>query len=315
MHPLPAVPRTVCFGQTRKVDQQSTISIGSAIYSLPSCLVEKRVWARAHGTEIMIVHVDSPGGPREVARHALTPPGRPSIKDEHYPPRPAGALEAHAAGTVARGGRVPGAWARRGGVVDRRGGGGSNTVRRKMAEAVDLSKLHGTEQGRACARGVRAGGPVRRWGPGRDPRASPVRDGDPVPRKGLGGVLVAALDSWLGGVRTMSGFEQHRGIVVRLNGAQARWRHANDRLRSAPDAFGTARDGSQIAVLGEIHWQTGCKHRASRWSSGCSTEQAGRHSDPLDLPFLVGPDRREVQRGEAEVDEAGQPFGDQLRRA
>jgi hypothetical protein len=39
------------------------------------------------------VQADSPEGPREVARHGLTTPGSPSIKDEHYPPRPAGALE------------------------------------------------------------------------------------------------------------------------------------------------------------------------------------------------------------------------------
>jgi hypothetical protein len=31
MHPLPAVPHTVCFGQTRKVDKQSTIGVGSAV--------------------------------------------------------------------------------------------------------------------------------------------------------------------------------------------------------------------------------------------------------------------------------------------
>ena len=36
MHPLPRVAHTVCFGQTRKVDRQSTISVGSAIYSVPS---------------------------------------------------------------------------------------------------------------------------------------------------------------------------------------------------------------------------------------------------------------------------------------
>ena len=95
MHPLAAVPHTVCFGQTRKVDQQSTISVGSAIYSVPSSLVEERVWARTHGSELIVVHVDSPEGPREVARHALTTPGRPSIKDERYPPRPAGAFSAH----------------------------------------------------------------------------------------------------------------------------------------------------------------------------------------------------------------------------
>ncbi len=93
MYPLPGVPHTVCFGQTRKVDRQSTISVGSAIYSVPSTLVEERVWARTHGSELIVVHVDSPEGPREVARHALTTPGSPSIKDEHYPPRPAGALE------------------------------------------------------------------------------------------------------------------------------------------------------------------------------------------------------------------------------
>ena len=93
LHPLPAVPHTVCFGQTRKVSWQSTISVGGALYSVPSTLVDERVWARADGDELVIVHADAPDGPREVARHQLTTPGRPSIHDEHYPPRPAGALE------------------------------------------------------------------------------------------------------------------------------------------------------------------------------------------------------------------------------
>jgi hypothetical protein len=84
---------TVCFGQTRRVDRQSTISVGSAIYSVPSSLVDERVWARVAGSELVVVHADGADGPREVARHALTTPGSPSIKDEHYPPRPAGALE------------------------------------------------------------------------------------------------------------------------------------------------------------------------------------------------------------------------------
>ena len=146
MHPLPAVPHTVCFGQTRKVDRQSTISVGSAIYSVPCALVEERVWARAHGSELIVVHVDSPDGPREVARHALTTPGRPSIKDEHYPPRPAGALE-----------RTPRARSREeqeflalgaGGEawLIRAAAAGTTRVRRKMAEAVDLAKLHGNDQ-------------------------------------------------------------------------------------------------------------------------------------------------------------------------
>jgi hypothetical protein len=93
LHPLPAMPHTVCFGQTRKVSWQSTISVGGALYSVLSALIDERVWARADGDELVIVHADSPNGPREVARHHLTTPGRPSIRDEHYPPRPAGALE------------------------------------------------------------------------------------------------------------------------------------------------------------------------------------------------------------------------------
>jgi hypothetical protein len=146
MHPLPKVPHTVCFGQTRKVDRQSTISVGSAIYSVPSELVEERVWARTHGSELIVVHVDSPEGPREVARHALTTPGRPSIKDEHYPPRPAGALqrtprarsrEEQAFLALGRGAE---AW------LIRAAAEGATRVRRKMAEAVDLAKLHGTGQ-------------------------------------------------------------------------------------------------------------------------------------------------------------------------
>src|SRR4051812_8042242 len=49
-----------------------------------------------------------PSGPREVARHALTTPGRPSIRDEHYPPRPAGALERKPRAHGAGGAGVPG---------------------------------------------------------------------------------------------------------------------------------------------------------------------------------------------------------------
>ena len=69
LHRLPAIAHTVCFGETRKV----------------STLVDERVWARANGGEIVVVHADSEAGPREVARHAPTTPGRPSIDDAHYP--------------------------------------------------------------------------------------------------------------------------------------------------------------------------------------------------------------------------------------
>jgi transposase len=146
LHRVPRLPHTVCFGQTRKVSWQSTISIGGAVYSVPTALIDERVWARTDGEELVVVHADSPQGPREVARHRLTTPGRPAILDAHYPPRPAGALE-----------RKPRARSREEQAFLQIGPGaeqwlikaaaaGASRVRRKIAEAVDLSKLHGPEQ-------------------------------------------------------------------------------------------------------------------------------------------------------------------------
>ena len=93
LHRLPRLPHTLCFGQTRKVDLAVDDQVGGALYSVPHELVDERVWARADGEQLIVVHADGHQGPREVARHQLTTPGRPSIHDEHYPPRPAGALE------------------------------------------------------------------------------------------------------------------------------------------------------------------------------------------------------------------------------
>jgi hypothetical protein len=128
------------------VSWQATISVGGAIYSVPSALVDERVWARVEGSELVVVHADSPRGPREVARHELTTPGRPRIRDEHYPPRPAGALArrprartGEEAAFLALG---PGAEA----WLVKAAASGAARVRRKMAEAVDLSKLHGPDE-------------------------------------------------------------------------------------------------------------------------------------------------------------------------
>ena len=49
LHRLPRLPHTICFGQTRKVNWQSTISVGGAIYSVPHELVDERVWVRIDG--------------------------------------------------------------------------------------------------------------------------------------------------------------------------------------------------------------------------------------------------------------------------
>jgi len=125
LHRLPRVPHTVCFGETRKVSWQSTISVGGALYSVPHDGIE---------------------GPREVARHQLTTPGRPRIDDAHYPPRPPGALERRPRARSAeeqaflRIGPAAEAW------LVKAAAAGTQRLRRKMGEAVDLSKLHGADE-------------------------------------------------------------------------------------------------------------------------------------------------------------------------
>ncbi len=144
LHRLPRLPHTVCFGETRKVNWQSLISVGGAQYSVPHELIDERVWARIDGDLLIVVHVDGHQGPREVARHPLTTPGRPSISDQHYPPRPSGALERK---PTARSGEER-AFLEIGDGAEqwliKAGAAGAQRVRRKMAEAVDLAKLHGT---------------------------------------------------------------------------------------------------------------------------------------------------------------------------
>jgi hypothetical protein len=146
LHRLPRLPHTVCFGETRKVSWQSLISVGGALYSVPHVLIDERVWARTDGSELIVVHVDGAAGPREVARHRLTTPGRPAIDDGHYPPRPAGALERKPRARSAEEqaflalGEGAETW------LIKAAAAGAQRVRRKMAEAVDLAKLHGTAE-------------------------------------------------------------------------------------------------------------------------------------------------------------------------
>jgi hypothetical protein len=80
LHPLPAVPDTLCLGRRGRVSWSSTISLRGAHYSVPSTLVDERVCGRVDGTELVVVHANAPGGPREVARRELTTPGRPAIR-------------------------------------------------------------------------------------------------------------------------------------------------------------------------------------------------------------------------------------------
>ncbi|HEY1716355.1 MAG TPA: IS21 family transposase [Solirubrobacteraceae bacterium] len=146
LHRVPREAHTLCFGQTRKVDRQATVSMGDAIYSVPHALIGERVWVRAEAEALIVVHVDERQGPREVARHQLTTPGRPRIDDAHYPPRPAGALLRRPRGRSEQErefleiGEGAERW------LTRAAADGTQRIRRKMAEAVDLAKLHGTAQ-------------------------------------------------------------------------------------------------------------------------------------------------------------------------
>jgi hypothetical protein len=118
---------------------------------------------RTDGAELIVVHVDGPAGPREVARHKLTTPGRPALSDEHYPPRPAGALHRKPRARSAEEraflslGEGAERWLLAAASV------GAQRVRRKMAEAVDLAKLQGPEQ---VERPLKTCADARRFGDG-----------------------------------------------------------------------------------------------------------------------------------------------------
>ena len=142
LHPVPQAPFASVFGQTRKVMWDSTISMGGVRYSVPHGLIDERVWVRVDGEEVVVTHVSS-DGPVEVARHPRSTPGRPQIRDDHYPPRPPGALDrqprarrAEEAAFLAIG-EGAAQW------LLEAAAAGTPRIRTKMAEATTLAKLHG----------------------------------------------------------------------------------------------------------------------------------------------------------------------------
>jgi hypothetical protein len=90
------------------------------------------------------VTAETDHGPAEVARHPLGSPGRPQIRDEHYPHRPdAGkrrpqATSAEEAAFLALGDGAA-QW------LIEAAAAGTRRIRPKMAEAVTLAKLHGAD--------------------------------------------------------------------------------------------------------------------------------------------------------------------------
>jgi hypothetical protein len=145
LHRLPDVAFTAAFGETRKVSGTSTISFGGVTYSVPHTLVDQAVWVRVDGDEIVATHIPVTGAV-EVARHALSTPGNPSIDDAHYPPRPAGALARQPkAGNAAEAEFLELGDGARLWLVEAAAAGASR-VKVKMAEAVQFARLHGVER-------------------------------------------------------------------------------------------------------------------------------------------------------------------------
>ncbi|GGO99202.1 hypothetical protein GCM10012280_65110 [Wenjunlia tyrosinilytica] len=142
LHRLPENPFTAALGTTRKVAGDATISVDSVRYSVPHQLAGQTVWARIHGDELVVTAVTEDGA-AEAARHRRSTPGNPSIKDEHYPPRedkagertPKAASAEEAAFLQLSSGAA--SW------LVEAAASGARRMRPKMAEAVQLAKLHG----------------------------------------------------------------------------------------------------------------------------------------------------------------------------
>jgi hypothetical protein len=144
LHPVPAFPFTAALGVTRRADAMSLVAFEGGQYSVPHRLAGQVVHVRRHGNQVVIAHA-GPQGPAEVARHQVTSPGSPRLDEAHYPPAPPGALNrepkprtAAEAEFLAIGGGAA-LW------LGEAAAAGASRVRSKMARAVQLAALHGTE--------------------------------------------------------------------------------------------------------------------------------------------------------------------------
>jgi len=141
LHPLPPLPFTAVFGVTRRVGTNTPmVAFEGGSYSVPHELAGGSVWVRRHGEQVVVVHVGA-AGPVEVARHALTTPGRPRVEDSHFPPPPPGALDRRPrartpqeAAFLALGDGAA-LW------LTEAAAAGTRRIRAKMADAVTLAKL------------------------------------------------------------------------------------------------------------------------------------------------------------------------------
>ncbi|WP_370105679.1 IS21 family transposase [Streptacidiphilus sp. BW17] len=146
LHRLPDAPFALALGEERLVGDDQTISFASVRYSTPPGHVATKVWVRVVGEEL-VVTARQDTDLVELVRHQVSTPGAPRILDEHYPhhpggrsihkPRPKPRTEAEVA-FLAIG---PGAerW------LLEAGPAGAVRIRAKMARAVELATVVGTD--------------------------------------------------------------------------------------------------------------------------------------------------------------------------
>jgi hypothetical protein len=146
LHPVPEHPYTLAFGQSRTVGTTTRmVDFDNGSYSAPHFLAGQEVWVRAHGDDIVIVHV-GPGGPSEVARHLRTTPGNPRVNDAHFPTPQSDPLIRTPSGRTPAEieflalGRGAGEW------LMAAGEAGTSRIRMKMATAVQLAKIVGVQR-------------------------------------------------------------------------------------------------------------------------------------------------------------------------
>jgi transposase len=145
LHALPARAFTACFGVTRTVGANTpVVSFEANNYSVPHTLRGEVVWVRTSGEEVIVTAVfDS--GPEEVARHRRSAPGNPQYSDEHFGPAPEGPLhrtpkpKTKAEADFLAIGEGAALW------LSEAGAAGTVRPRVKMANAVSLAALHGSE--------------------------------------------------------------------------------------------------------------------------------------------------------------------------
>ena len=158
LHPVPAEPYTLTFGVTRTVGQTTAmVTYEGGSYSAPHQLAGETVWVRAHGEDVILVHV-GPNGPTEVARHLRTTPGNPRLDDTHFPPRSSDPLHRTPRARTAAEAEFLGIGAGASAWLVQAGEVGVTRVRAKMAQAVELSRIVGREQvGEALAKAAENG--------------------------------------------------------------------------------------------------------------------------------------------------------------